>query len=209
MKLYEMSLSPNCRRVRAVANELGIELELIPVNMMQGEHRQPAYLEKNPNAKVPVLQDGDLFLWESNAIITYLGSLKPESGLVPSTPWERANLDRWMFWNSAHLGQAVNIILYERVIKSWMAMGEPDEKKVESALHDLNRFVNVLNEHLAHQQYIANNQLSVADFSILANLALHTMIGVDLSHYPHVLRWLGEMESRESWKKSEPVMPGA
>lgn len=67
MKLYNAALSPNALRVRAVAKELGIELEIIDVDLRKGENKTASYLAMNPNGKVPVLVDDDLVLWESRA----------------------------------------------------------------------------------------------------------------------------------------------
>jgi glutathione S-transferase len=81
MRLYNAGLSPNALRVRAVANELGIELDLVEVDLRDAKAKVETLLPRNPNAKVPVLVDGDFVLWESRAIIAWLASLKPEAGL--------------------------------------------------------------------------------------------------------------------------------
>ena len=98
MKLYNANLSPNALRVRAVANELEIPLEVIDIDLRKGEHKTPAYLAINPNGKVPVLVDGDFALWESRAINAYLAAMKPERGLYPSDPRRRAIVDQWSYW---------------------------------------------------------------------------------------------------------------
>lgn len=103
MKLYDFAFSPNCRKVRAVAYELGIELELAPVNLIQGEQRSPAFLQKNPNGRVPVLDDDGFVLWESIAIVRYLAAKQPEPGLVPRGAREQADMERWLLWQTGHL----------------------------------------------------------------------------------------------------------
>ena len=90
MKLYNANLSPNALRVRAVANELGIALEVIDVDLRSGGNRTKEFLALNPNGKVPVLVDGDFVLWESRAINAYLATMKPESGLYPADIRKRA-----------------------------------------------------------------------------------------------------------------------
>ena len=83
MKLYDFPFSPNSRKVRAVAYELGIALETQRIDLLTGGQRSPEFLAKNPNGRVPVLEDGDLILWESAAIIRYLAagsSLLPTAG---------------------------------------------------------------------------------------------------------------------------------
>ncbi|MEJ7729298.1 MAG: glutathione S-transferase N-terminal domain-containing protein [Polyangiaceae bacterium] len=74
MKLHDFAFSPNSRKVRAVAYELGIPLEYVHVDLVRNASRAPAFLQLNPNGRVPVLVDGDLVLWESTAILRYLSA---------------------------------------------------------------------------------------------------------------------------------------
>src|SRR5262245_38420699 len=123
MRLYDFPFSPNCRKVRAVAYELGVALELVPVDLLKGESRTPAFLAKNPNGRVPVLEDGDLTLWESTAIMRYLAS---GTSLVPTARRAAAEMDRWIAWQLAHLGPAMSKVAFERVVKPLRRLGPPD-----------------------------------------------------------------------------------
>src|SRR5260221_2408101 len=109
MKLYDFAFSPNCRKVRAVGYELGITFDHVVLNLVKGDQLAESYLAKNPNGRVPLLEDGDLVLSESNAIIAYLAATYPNNcpALVPSAPRERAEVDRWLSWQLAHLGPAI------------------------------------------------------------------------------------------------------
>ena len=82
MKLYHNPLSPNARRVLLTAAYLGLRLDEQVLDVANGEHKSPDYLALNPNGMIPTLVDGPLTLWESRAIIQYLASKKPESGLL-------------------------------------------------------------------------------------------------------------------------------
>src|SRR5215510_8889606 len=86
MKLY-WSWSLNPQKVRLALNELGLAHEIAELKLLQGEQRRPAHLALNPNGKVPVLQDGDLTLWESNAILVYLD--EKEGRLWPTSTTSR------------------------------------------------------------------------------------------------------------------------
>ena len=95
MKLYNANFSPNALRVRAVAHELGVDLEIVQVDIRAGDNRAAEFLARNPNAKVPVLEDGNFVLWESRAICAYLAGLRPEAGLYPEGRKARSLVDQW------------------------------------------------------------------------------------------------------------------
>ena len=89
MKLYDFPFSPNCRKVRAVAYEVGAAFEAVPVDLLRGDQRAPEHLARNPNGRVPVLEDGAFVLWESIAIMRYLAAgtaLVPTERRVAVTP---------------------------------------------------------------------------------------------------------------------------
>jgi glutathione S-transferase len=127
MKLYNANFSPNALRVRAVAAELGIDFELIEVDLRGGDNRSADFLSINPNGKVPVLVDDDFVVWESRAINSYLASKKPERGLHPDDPKSRATVDQWLYWQAIHLGPAMQKLSFERFLKAKFGMGDPDQ----------------------------------------------------------------------------------
>src|ERR1700731_2320465 len=91
MKLFEFAPTRSIR-VRWTLQELEIDFDAATVNLVAGEHRQPAFLKINPAGKVPALVDGDLVLTESVAIVLYLADKYPEKKLVPADPEQRAQL---------------------------------------------------------------------------------------------------------------------
>jgi len=104
MKLYEFAPTRSIR-VRWTLQELGVDFESIPVNLMAGEHRRPEFLEINPAGKVPVLVDGDLVLTESVAIVLYLAEKYPDKGLVPTDLRARAQVNQWLLFAVTELEQ--------------------------------------------------------------------------------------------------------
>ena len=98
MKLYVFPPSPRALKVRALVRHLNLEVEECLVDLFKGEQRAPAYAALNPNMRMPVLEDGDYVLWESNAILQYLAAQKPESGLWPSDIRGQADVSRWLNW---------------------------------------------------------------------------------------------------------------
>jgi glutathione S-transferase len=206
VKLYNANISPNAIRVRAVANELGIELEIIDVDIMKGETKTDSYLALNPNGKVPVLTDGDFVLWESRAITGYLSSLRPERGLYPDDAKKRASIDQWSYWQAIHLGPAMQKVGFERLLKPKFGMGEPDESAIEAQLKDVSQFLPVLNANLAGKDWVAGN-LSIADFAVASTFMVRRASGISLDEVPHVSSWIERMEARASWQSAiAPMM---
>ena len=199
MLLYNANLSPNALRVRAVAHELGIALEIVEVDLRKGENRSEAFLALNPNAKVPVLVDGDFVIWESRAINAYLASLKPGRGLYPENPRKRAIVDQWSYWQAIHLGPAMQRVVFERLLKSKFGMGEPDEKALEGPLKDIAQFLAVLDANLSGKDWVAG-ELSIADFAVASTFVYRKGSNVSLESVPHVSGWIDRLEARPSWQ---------
>src|SRR6185295_11179895 len=101
MKLYYSPMSSNSRKVRIVAALLGIDLELVNVDIARAEQRAPAYLAVNPMGKVPVLAEDAFVLPESAAIMIYLAENHGGDGLYPQDQRRRAEVNRWLFWAAA------------------------------------------------------------------------------------------------------------
>ena len=205
MKLYD-SVTPNrSRKIRAVAHEVGIALEIVPLNLRAGEHRRPEFIARNPNGKIPVLEDGDFVLWESNAILTYLASLRPDKQLIPTDPTDprgRADVDRWLHWDTSHWTPALSKPFYERVLKP--RRGEQgDEAVARQGLDEIARLAPVLDGTLRGREWVCG-RLTVADFALANYLATRAEAGVDLAPYPYVAAWIDRVEARESWRLAVP-----
>lgn len=200
MKLYEHPRSPNCLRVRAVAYELGVELEMIPTSI-GGKDKDETLNALNLNGKVPVLVDGDFVLWESRAILRYLASTYTQPRLYPTELKARAVVDQWSFWQAVHLGPAMQKVAFERVFKSKYNMGTPDEATIASNLKDVTQFLAVLDGGLRGKDYIAGD-LSVADFELASTFMFREPAGMSLAEVPAVAAWITRIEQRDSWKRA-------
>jgi glutathione S-transferase len=196
MRVYDFPASPNCRKVRAVAYELGAEIEFVPVNIFKGEAKTPAALARNPNARVPVLEDGDFVLWESNAIISYLAA---GTALVPSGRRERAEVDRWLHWQLAHIGPAISKVAFERIVKPLRGGGPVDQTAIDAGATDFHQFAAVLEGSLGRKEYVAG-KLSVADFALASVFSVAEPAGLDLRPHPQTSAWLARIFARESMK---------
>src|SRR5262249_40077026 len=97
MRLYEFPPTRSIR-VRSTLQELGVDFESVPVNLIAGDHRRPEFLALNPAAKIPVLVDGDVVLSESVATVMYLAEKYPEHGLLPGSLAARGQAYRWLLF---------------------------------------------------------------------------------------------------------------
>ncbi len=199
MKLYDVPTNSNSRKIRAIAFELDLRLTVVPVDMMAGQHKSPDFLLKNPNGKVPTLDDDGFYLWESNAIAIYLCSKQGRTDLVPTEPRARAEVDRWLFWQTAHLNTAVGKISWEKIYKAKLNLGLPDQAAIEAGVAEFNRFCAVLDGQLANNEFVTGKTMTVADFALTGSFGMRDTLNLDLSAFPNIKTWLSKIESRPSW----------
>jgi glutathione S-transferase len=208
MKLYQIPLSPNCQKVIALAHEVGEPLELAAVEIFKGGARTPAMLAKNPNGKLPILEDGDFVLWESTAMLAYIAAKAGRADLAPTTPRERAEVDRWTSWQGAHFGPAIRKVAFERIVKKLAGLGAPDEAAVKVGMEEFATTASVLEQSLGTKEYVCG-RLTIADFALAPYAALTASCGLDLGAYPKASAWLGRMLARDSMNKTMAAARGA
>ena len=131
LKIYAFPLSPRSFKVLWAANHLGVDYELRVVDFTKNGQRAPEFVALNPNAKAPVIDDGGYVLWESNAIVEYLASLKPQSGVLPQETRAQLAVRKWLFWESAHWDPACAVFAFERVVKPLFGLGETNQSEIE------------------------------------------------------------------------------
>src|SRR4051794_40857709 len=165
LKLYDGARSPNARKVRLFAAELGLSYESIMLDFKAGEYKRPPFLAKNPNGKVPVLDDDGFLLWESPAILRYLARKHPERGFAPSDPQAQARLDQWMFWWASHPEPALMSLATELLIKPFLGKPANDPNIIGDARASLAHFLPVLDGALAGKEHVLG-ALSIVDFEI-------------------------------------------
>ena len=203
MKLYYFPYTDNNRKVLAVIHHLGLSIELVEINLLKGEHLKPDYHKLNPNHKTPVLQDGDFLLWESNAIMQYLSSQKPDNNLWPASPRIQADIARWQFWQATHWGPPCGVMNFQRLIKP--LIGEtPNEAAIEKARKDFATNAEVLNQHLRDRRWLVGDNITLADLAVGAPLNFAQAAQIPLEPYSEIRRWYADLEQWDAWKKSAP-----
>jgi glutathione S-transferase len=207
MKLYGFPASPNTWKVRAVAAQLGVPLDLELVDITKP--RTAAYLAINPGGRTPTLVDGDLTLPESNAIMQYIASQKPNS-LWPNDTRSRAEITRWQCWQLAHWGaEACTPLTFQRFVKKLLNLGPPDDAVVAKGTEAFNKEAKMLDAHLAKQKYIVGDTLTLADFAVAAAMMYAKQAEMPLSAYPNLRAWFERVTALPCWRDTAPQMPAA
>jgi glutathione S-transferase len=203
MKLYAFPPSPNTWKVRAFAHQLGVPLELEIVDLTKGAQRKPEYLALNPTGRTPTLVDGDLKLWESTAIMQYLASQK-KSPLWPDDAKARADIVRWQSWHLQHWSRGSTTLIFENLVKQILKIGEPDPKALAQGAEMFHQEAAVLDKHLEGRPYLVNDQLTLADFTVVAPLFLAAPGKIPLEKYGNIRSWFGKQAALPAWQETAP-----
>jgi len=200
LKLHVFPFSPRAFKVLWAANHLGLDYELSFIDLTKGEQKREEFLALNPNGKMPVLEHDGFSLWESNAIVNYLSHLKPEKGLLPSDVKARMKVVQWQFWDSTSWDPACAMLVFERVVKRLLKLGEPSAAEIERGEAKFAAAAQVLDGQLQKHRYVAGDKFTVADFSVGAALNAAEAAQYPLAPYRAIARWHTELKSMPSWQ---------
>jgi glutathione S-transferase len=181
-------------------------LEIVPINLMEGDHMKSEFMKMNPNGKIPVFQDGDFFLWESQAIMHYLAVKSGNKTMWPDDVKAQAEILKWMCWNMAHFSPACGTVLFEKFVKA-MKGEQPDMNKVKEGMELFHRYASVLNEHLASRKFVMGDQPGMPDFALSAPLIYAEAVGLPMGEFPHMQAWFGRVMAMPEVKQAIPPMP--
>lgn len=189
-KVYGDYRSGNCYKIKLMLHLIGRDYEWIPIDILRGESREDAFLKKNPNGKIPVLEleDGTC-LWESNAILNFLAE---GSGFLPSDPRLRTQVLQWQFFEQySH----EPFIAVARFIKVYL--GLPDDRLQEFAAKQLDgyRALDVMEQQLLRTPYLVSDHYSIADVALYAYTHVAEEGGFRLDGYPAIRAWLQRVAS--------------
>ena len=201
MILHVFPPSPRALKVLALANHLKLDFETRIVDLGKGDQNKPGFVALNPNKRMPVLEDDGFVLWESNAILCYLAAKSGDRTLWPLDPKSQSDVIRWLSWEGAHWGQACGVLVYERVVKGMLlGLGGPDPAAVEKGEQEFHRFAAVLNGHLKGRKWLTGANLTVADFSVGAAMAMAEPAQYPMANYAEITRWYAALAALPAWR---------
>ncbi|MGH8674812.1 MAG: glutathione S-transferase family protein [Burkholderiales bacterium] len=211
MKLYMHPVSMTSRPVRLFIAESGINVDEQVVDLFTGEHYKEPYASLNPNRLVPMLEDGDLRLTESSAILKYLAD-KVGSAAYPKDLKQRAKVNEMMDWLNTNFYReyAYNLISPQLFPHMKRPSEEVQKATLEWGKERAKGWLQILNDHWIgpNGQYLCGNQITIADYLGAAFVTLGEIVRCDFAPYPNIQRWLGNMKKLKSWPKVNEVFEG-
>jgi glutathione S-transferase len=190
LKVYGDYRSGNCYKVKLMLHLLGREYEWLPVDILKGETQTEAFLAKNPNGKIPVLEleDGTC-LWESNAILNFLAD---GSAFIPSEPRLRTQVLQWQFFEQYSHEPYVAVA---RFIQLYLGLPEARREEYEVCQVRGRKALKVMEQQLQRTPYLVGEQYTIADIALYAYTHVAHEGGFDLSAYPAIQAWLARVAS--------------
>jgi glutathione S-transferase len=211
MKLYMHPASVTSRPVRLFIAENGIKCEEQVVDLFTGEHLKEPYSSFNPNKLVPALEDGDLKLTESSAILKYLAD-KIESPTYPKDLKKRAKVNEIMDWFNTNFYRDFG---YGMAYPQLFPHHKRPTDEVQSGTITWGKeraaaWLQILNDYWIgpSKPYLCGNEITIADYFGSCLVMLGEVIRCDFSKYPNVTRWLGTMKKLKSWATMNEALDG-
>ena len=187
MKLYHHPLSGHCHRARLFCSLLGLEVDLVDLDLASGAHKAPDYLQLNRLGQVPLLDDDGVLVPDSNAILVYLAKKTGRTDWLPEDPAGAAAVQRWL---SVAAGQIAFGPAAARLVTVFGAKFDAEE--VISRAHAI---LKILDGELQDRDWLAAPRPTLADIALYSYVARAPEGNVDLAPYAHVLAWLERIET--------------
>ena len=191
--------SSNVQKVLWALAELGLDYEHVPLGGRFGGLDTPEYGAMNPNRLVPTLRDGDLVIWESNAIVRYLSAEYGVGTLWPTAPKDRAVVDQWADWAATTLLPAFSRTFWAYVRTP---QEQRDEARIAAAVEEAEKAYAIADAQLARTPFLAGPALTYAD--IIAGVSLYRWMEMGLGSrpLPNVGDWYERLKARDSYRET-------
>ena len=157
---------------------------------------------------MPALVDGDLKLWEANAIMCHLAR-KAGSDLWPRDERRQIELTRWLTWNSEHFTRHAGTLYFQYIIKPKFGLGARTTPRSRKRPVSVRQFAGVLNDHLRGRKYILGDTLTVVDFAVGITLPYAETAHIPVAEFPEVQRWHARLNELPAWREPFPTAKAA
>ena len=197
LKIWGRNNSINVQKVMWLVAELGLEHERIDVGRAFGGLDTDDYGRKNPNRKIPVLEDGEVVIWESQACVRYLAAAYGKGRFWAEDPGERSLADRWMDWK-------ITTVLPPLHICFWGLIRTPEADRdmpaITAATGELGEVWRILDDHLADRDFVVGDQLTMGDIPVGAAFYRYANLPLERPPFPHIEAWYERLKARTAFQ---------
>lgn len=202
LTIYGRATSSNVQSVVWAVAEMGLAHRRIDVGGSFGGNQTEAFLAWNPMGRVPVIQDGNMTLFESQAILRYLSSKYGTEAFWPSDPVARAPIDQWMEWAKVHVAPVVIYKVFWQLVRTTAA--DRDHQLLADAEAELDALMQIADAQLAKDSWLIGNEFSLADISFGTLLYRYFNVSFRKADLPHLKRYYDRLCARPAY--AEHVM---
>ncbi len=203
MKIHYDPRTVNCRKVLAGMKLMGADFESENIDYFTQGHKAPAFLAINPNGALPALTDGELKLWESNAILQYVADKTGADAAYPGDLAVRADVNRWLLWEASAWFPACYVYLVENVVKPILG-AEPDAAVLEAQAPTFQALAEILDARLAGQDWLCGTPgPTIADIAMASPMHLHRHQKLPLAAHANLRAWMDRIEALECWRETD------
>lgn len=189
--------SSNVQKVIWALDELGLEFKRHTVGGGFGGTRDPSYLKMNPNALVPVLRDGDITMFESNAIVRYLAARYGEGSLRPTAPKALAAAEQWMDWQQLNVVPHISAIFWNLVR---VPADQRNDKAIAQANAKLKEVLAIADATLGSSAWFAGDQFSFGDIVLGVLYWRYSRMACERPDMPNIKRWFEALQQRPAYR---------
>jgi len=198
LKVWGRTNSINVQKVMWAVAELGLAHERLDAGGAFGGLETDSYSALNPNRRIPVVEDGELALWESNAIVRYLAAKYGTGTLWPEDAGLRSLADRWMDWQITTLQPQLHPIFWG-LIRT--AEAERDEAAIAAAAAAIVPVWELLDEHLRVRRFVGGPELTMGDIPLGCCYWRYRNLSVEQPSLPNIANWFSRLEERPAYRR--------
>ncbi|MET1219542.1 MAG: glutathione S-transferase family protein [Glaciecola sp.] len=199
MKIYDTKTAPTPRRVRMFLAEKNIPMDYVQVDIVKGENLSAELRAKNPLGKIPILElDDGTCISETLAICEYFEALQPEPALMGRTPLQKGIIMQWQQRAELYLFMQVGMC-FQHTTGYFKDRMNPVLEYGKEAGINAQKFLHMLDKHLADNEYLAGDTFSIADITALAAIDFARVVNIRIKHeQTHLQRWYEVVSARPS-----------
>lgn len=198
LKIWGRKNSSNVRKALWIAEELHLPYETVDAGGAFGLVDGPEYRAKNPNGRIPMIEDDGFVLWESNAIVRYLaGRYAPGSALHPADPQQRAVADKWMDWTTSSFAEPFRHVF-------WGVLRTPAEQQdwvqINGAIKTVQSLLVIVDEALVEQPYLSGADFGMGDIPLGSFIYAWFEMPIERPSMPHLESWYERLKARPAYQ---------